>query len=87
MTYRNYIQEHIRRLSDLFDEASPLRDAATLEEKLVWNKYRQRLNDCMSLLSRFDNRLEDNRAQMELDAWQQKNLYTSFNSSLRIRES
>lgn len=61
MTYRHYIQKHILKLSDLFDESSPLRDVATLEEKLVWNKYRERLNDCMSLLRRLDNRLPDGR--------------------------
>jgi arsenate reductase-like glutaredoxin family protein len=66
MTYREAIQEQIAQLEKLYDDASPLRDAAVSFEKQTFNDVRGLLRTASSLYRKLDDRLPDNRAQMEL---------------------
>lgn len=66
MTYREAIQIQIQALQQVYDNAECLRDAATDEEKEVWNFLRRQLPDVWGRLQKLDNRLAGRRAGYEL---------------------
>jgi hypothetical protein len=66
MTYRGKIQEMIKQISSIYDDAEWLRDIATEEEKKHWNEVRRIFYDADRPLRKLDNSLNDNRASMEI---------------------
>lgn len=66
MTYRQKIQELIKKIDSVYDEAEGLRDFATLEEKQYWNEIRKIFYSASAPLSKLDNSLSSSRAQMEI---------------------
>lgn len=65
-TYRELIQDIHTRLDFTYDLIGALRDAATENEKEIFNHTRGILGQLASQWSRFDNKLSDNRADMVL---------------------
>lgn len=65
-TYRELIQDIHARLDFVYDLTGALRDAATENEKEIFNQTRGILGQLVSQWSRFDNRLPDNRAGVVL---------------------
>jgi hypothetical protein len=66
MTYRQHIQDLIRKSWELYDIAGYLRDAAINEEKESFNAYRGAAYNAVQSLIKLDNSLPDDRAQMSL---------------------
>lgn len=66
MTYREKIQELIKSIDSVYDEAEYLRDCATLDEKQYWNEIRKIFYDASSPLNKLDNRLSPERANMKI---------------------
>jgi hypothetical protein len=66
MNYREAIQLQIAALQELYDNAEGLRDAATDDEKEVWNNVRRLLPDVWRPLQRLDNSLSSSRAEYKL---------------------
>lgn len=66
-TYRELIQDIYNRLDKVYDLTGALRDAATENEKEIFNQTRGVLGQLVSQWNRFDNNLPDARAKMNLD--------------------
>lgn len=66
MTYREKIQEMIKIIDTVYDDAEWLRDKATLEEKKYWNEIRGIFYSANAPLKKLDNSLSQNRANMEV---------------------
>lgn len=67
MTYREKIQQMIAQINELYNEAEWLRDIATSEEKECWNKHRGIFYDASTPLSKLDNSLSQERANMKIN--------------------
>jgi len=67
MTYREKIQEMIKKINSIYDDAEGLRDYATPDEKGYWNKLRGTFYDADQPLRQLDNSLSNGRATMEID--------------------
>ena len=65
-TYREAIQRQQKALQEVYDNAEGLRDAATEEEKHIWNSIRGLMDTGVSMLYRFDNNLKPGRAETKL---------------------
>jgi hypothetical protein len=66
MTYREAIQKLQSDIDRIYDDASPMRDCAALDEKQYWNNVRTHLRNAYLELGKLDNGLTDNRADMQL---------------------
>ena len=66
MTYREKIQEMIKKIDSIYDDAGWIRDVATLEEKHYWNEIRKIFYSAGAPLSKLDNSLSPSRAEMEI---------------------
>ena len=65
-TYREAIQRQQKALQEVYDNAEGLRDAATDEEKHIWNSIRGLMDTSVNILYRFDNSLSPERATTKL---------------------
>lgn len=65
-TYRELIQDIHAKLDSAYDLIGALRDAATDDEKIIFNESRGILGELARQWDRFDNRLPENRASMQL---------------------
>jgi hypothetical protein len=68
MTYREKIQQMIKLINSVYDDAEWMRDLATEEEKVYWNEIRKIFYSAGDPLNKLDNRLPAFRAQMEIDS-------------------
>lgn len=66
MTYREKIQELIKRIDSVYDDAEWLRDMATEEEKDYWNKTRGIFYEAGAPLRKLDNSLSQSRANCKI---------------------
>ena len=66
MTYRTKIQELIKTIQSIYDDAEWLRDIALLEEKAYWNEVRRIFYSAKEPLRKLDNKLSQSRADMEV---------------------
>jgi hypothetical protein len=66
MTYRNKIQQLIKMIDTIYDDAEVLRDLATAEEKKYWNEIRNIFYSAGTPLSKLDNSLSQNRASLDV---------------------
>lgn len=66
-TYRELIQDIHARLDFTYDLIGALRDAATEEEKAIFNESRGLLGQLARQWNRFDNQMSESRASMQLD--------------------
>ena len=66
MTYRNKIQDIIKMIDTIYEDAEILRDLATEEEKTYWNEIRKIFYYAGAPLSKLDNSLNPNRASLDL---------------------
>jgi hypothetical protein len=66
MTYREQIQALIAVIDVAYDLAEGIRDAAQGWEKEPFNQCRRLTSEAMQNLKRLDNKLDDNRADMQL---------------------
>jgi len=66
MTYRNKIQDLIKMIDTIYDDAEVLRDIATDDEKSYWNEIRKTFYSAGAPLSKLDNSLNPNRAALDL---------------------
>jgi hypothetical protein len=66
MTYRNKIQDLIKMIDTIYDDAEVLRDIATEDEKIYWNEIRKIFYSAGAPLSKLDNSLNPNRASLDL---------------------
>lgn len=66
MTYRTKIEEMIRTINTLYEDAEWLRDYATEEEKIHWNSLRRILYDADAPLRKLNNSLSISRGSMKL---------------------
>jgi hypothetical protein len=65
-TYRELIQDVHARLDFTYDLVGALRDAATEDEKTLYNETRGILGELARQWDRFDNRMPEARAGMQL---------------------
>ena len=66
MTYRNKIQDLIKMIDTIYDDAEVLRDISTDDEKIYWNEIRKIFYSAGAPLSKLDNSLNPNRASLDL---------------------
>ena len=66
MTYREKIQQLIKTIQSIYDDAEWLRDIATEEEKHYWNEVRRIFYSADEPLSKLDNKLSQSRSDMEI---------------------
>lgn len=66
MTYREKIQKMMVDADNVYCDAGWLRDRATDEEKDYYNNIRAHLTKAITLLNQLDNKLPENRAQMNI---------------------
>ena len=66
MTYRNKIQDLIKMIDAIYDDAEILRDMATEDEKIYWNEIRKIFYSAGAPLSKLDNSLNMNRAALDI---------------------
>jgi hypothetical protein len=66
MTYRKKIQNMIKMIDSIYDDAEILRDIATEDEKIYWNELRKIFNYAGAPLSKLDNSLHQNRADLDI---------------------
>ena len=66
-TYRELIQDIYQRLDFVYDLTGALRDAATDDEKDLFNNTRGALSSIVRQWRTFDNQLPEKRADMKLD--------------------
>jgi hypothetical protein len=66
MRYREKIQELIKTIQSIYDDAEWLRDIATEEEKPYWNEVRRIFYAANEPLGKLDNKLTQSRADMEI---------------------
>jgi hypothetical protein len=65
-TYRELIQDIHARLDFTYDLIGALRDTATEDEKTIYNESRGLLGELARQWDRFDNRMSEARASMQL---------------------
>ena len=66
MTYREKIQQFIRTIQSIYDDAEWLRDIATEDEKPYWNEVRRIFYSADEPLRKLDNNISRSRADMEI---------------------
>ena len=66
MTFRAAIQKLQNDLDQVYESAGVLRDSAVFSEKETFSEVRTLTRNAMEALSKLDNKISDNRAQMEL---------------------
>ena len=66
MTYREKIQQLIKTIQGIYDEAEWLRDIATEEEKPYWNEIRRIFYSADKPLRKLDNKITQGRADIEI---------------------
>lgn len=66
MTYREKIQDMIKTIETIYDDAEWLRDMATADEKNEWNKLRGIFYDAAAPLKSLDRFLTPERAAMDI---------------------
>lgn len=66
MIYREKIQQLIKIIQSIYDDAEWLRDIATEEEKPYWNEVRRIFYSADEPLRKLDNKITQSRADMEL---------------------
>ncbi|MEI6950811.1 hypothetical protein V9K67_26750 [Paraflavisolibacter sp. H34] len=67
MTYQEKIEEMIKKIESIYDEAEGMRDIADLDEKKYWNELRGIFYDAAEPLKKLNYRLSKERASMEID--------------------
>lgn len=66
MTYREKIQQLIKTIQGIYDDAEWLRDIATEDEKPYWNEVRRIFYSADEPLRKLDNDISHSRADMEI---------------------
>ena len=66
MTYRKKIQHMLKIIDSIYDDAEILRDIATEDEKIYWNEIRKIFYSAGAPLSKLDNSLHQNRADLDI---------------------
>lgn len=67
MTYREKIQDLIKQIDGIYEDAGWLRDLATDEERVYWNEVRRMFYSAGVPLSKLDDSLSENRALRKID--------------------
>lgn len=65
MTYRGKIQQLIKTIQSIYDDAEWLRDIASEDEKPYWNEVRRIFYSADEPLRKLDNDIPQSRADME----------------------
>ena len=66
MTYREKMQQLIKTIQGIYDDAEWLRDIATEDEKPYWNEVRRIFYSADVTLRKLDNDISQSRADMEI---------------------